>query len=905
MVAAIVIAAVSFSLLTSAVASSRLQVRGKIAANFRSAYDILVRPKGSQTPLEASDRLVQENYLSGIFGGITMRQYHLIRNLDGVQVAAPIAMVGYTLPSLDLRFAINKQLDTSKTQQLLRVDFNWGGDRGLSTYPSAPRYFYVTSQPWLHGHGYHTQRDPITGRPVQVCPSYEANLRTPTTAFPHEGQLICWSTTTPGHRLYGLKRGQIGSNFLYPFPLMIAAVDPKAEAQLVGLDKAVVVGRYLHEGDGVTTRSARPSNPSSLRYRQIPMLMSHRLVSDQDLHLVISRVGNTGPERALPSRLTSKHAAHWLAQRPTTVLRTERLTGASLYPKVLARYARKDVNQFPAQYWSAGQVSYTRQRDGHLQPNPKHNGPFTWVSSTSGFYAPAQSADVGFRKLTVHETSNKIYGSTFAAPVPRVVGQFDPRKIEGFSSLSKVPLTTYFSPSAFPADARTRRLLHGKSLLPSNNLAGYLQQPPLLLTNLKSLPALYNPASFTTLVNGEATSGNVGRAPISVIRVRVEGVTGADPASRERVKLVAEQIARRTGLDVDITVGTSPTPELIDLPAGNHGRPELTLKEGWVKKGVAVQLLSAIDNKSLSLFALVLLVCGLFLLNAVTAAVRARAAELGILSCLGWTRGRIFWLLEIELLLTGVIAGLAGTGIASVIVRAAGLSVSWWQLVLISPVAVLLAGLAGLPPTRKAANAIPMQAIQPAIRTPRHARSVTSITRLGLVGVGRTPGRSALAAASLFIGVAALAGLLAIQQQFSRNAVGTLLGNVVAIQVRGVDLLAVILVLALGGFTIADVAYLNISERHAEIGTLRATGWTERHVQRLFATEALTLATVGAVSGAVLGVSATALLLHPNLLILVRAATIATAGGVAAATIALTVPLAQLGKLAPAGMLEE
>jgi hypothetical protein len=95
-VAAIVGAAVSFSLLTSAVATSRLEVRGKVSANFRSAYDILVRPQHSITPLERSDRLVQENYLSGIFGGITMKQYHQIKALPGVKVAAPIAMVGYT-----------------------------------------------------------------------------------------------------------------------------------------------------------------------------------------------------------------------------------------------------------------------------------------------------------------------------------------------------------------------------------------------------------------------------------------------------------------------------------------------------------------------------------------------------------------------------------------------------------------------------------------------------------------------------------------------------------------------------------------------------------------------------------------------------------------------------------------
>ncbi|MGI8524190.1 MAG: FtsX-like permease family protein [Nocardioides sp.] len=284
---------------------------------------------------------------------------------------------------------------------------------------------------------------------------------------------------------------------------------------------------------------------------------------------------------------------------------------------------------------------------------------------------------------------------------------------------------------------------------------------------------------------------------------------------------------------------------------------------------------------------------------------RSRTAELGILSCLGWSRRKIFWLLETELLLTGLIAGLAGTAIAATLVAVVGLHVAWWQLALITPVAVLLAGVAGLPPVRKAARAIPMQAIAPAVRSPRRARAVTSITRLGLVGVARTPGRSALAAASLFIGVAALAGLLAIQQQFAHNAVGTLLGNVVAIQVRGVDLFAVILILALGAFTIADVAYLNISERHSEIGTLRATGWTEHHVQRLFATEALTIAVIGALAGAVLGVTATGFLLHPHLAILIRSAGLAAGGGIIAAVIALTVPLARLGKLAPAGMLND
>ncbi|WP_151084503.1 ABC transporter permease [Nocardioides cynanchi] len=906
-VAAIVVAAVSFSLLTSAVASSRLEVKGKVTANFRSAYDILVRPPHSITPLERSDRLVQENYLSGIFGGITMQQYHLIKQLSGVQVAAPIAMVGYTLPVVNLRYAINKYVDPTRSQQLLRVDFRWTSDRGLTHTHDATRYFFVTKEPLHHGQAL---RDPVTGHQIQVTSAFDTLDTNRTSAFQNPPNLIPFSTTRPGRlaQNYGLKPGQIGSNYLYQMPLMIAAVDPKAEAELVGLKQAVTSGRYLTERDHITHTVVHGNGGrTSLTYRQVPMLMSGRLTSDEHMTTVVSTVDTGIPDDQLPGRLAAKDGPRWVTHLPFHVVHRTRHPGNQVYRQLLRTYSRSKSVQYSAQYWSAGQVDYRRGADGHLQPRPRTNNRFTWTDSTSGFFAPPEAGDIGFRKLIVAEASNQISpGNVYYAPEPQVVGQFDPHRIEGFSKLSQVPLTTYYPPAAAPADPRAARLLHGQSLLPNNNLAGYLQQPPLLLTNLRSLPAFYDSQAFTPLTNGEMRGyPTAWKAPISVIRVRVAGVTGADDASRERVRLVAEQIARRTGLDVDITIGTSPTPQLIDLPAGNAGRPAMTLREGWVKKGVAVQLLSAIDTKSLLLFGLVLLVCALFLLNAVTAAVRSRTAELGILSCLGWSSRRIFWLLEIELLVTGLVAGLVGTAIAMALVGIFDLHVAWQQLLLITPVAVLLAGVAGLAPTRRASRAVPMQAIQPAVRAPRRALAVTSVTRLGLVGVSRTPGRSLLAAASLFIGVAALAGLLAIQQEFSQHVVGTLLGNVVAIQVRGVDLLAVALVLGLGAFTIADVAYLNISERRAEIGTLRATGWTEHHVQRLFATEALVIAAVGAVAGALLGVTATGVLLHADVLILGRAAGLAASAGRLAAVVALVVPLVRLGHLAPAGLLHD
>jgi putative ABC transport system permease protein len=74
----IVVATTSFTVLTGTAQTSRLRIAGTVTGT-RPAYDILVRPKGSTIGLERSRGLVRENHLSGIFGGITLRQYAAVR----------------------------------------------------------------------------------------------------------------------------------------------------------------------------------------------------------------------------------------------------------------------------------------------------------------------------------------------------------------------------------------------------------------------------------------------------------------------------------------------------------------------------------------------------------------------------------------------------------------------------------------------------------------------------------------------------------------------------------------------------------------------------------------------------------------------------------------------------------
>jgi putative ABC transport system permease protein len=202
-----------------------------------------------------------------------------------------------------------------------------------------------------------------------------------------------------------------------------------------------------------------------------------------------------------------------------------------------------------------------------------------------------------------------------------------------------------------------------------------------------------------------------------------------------------------------------------------------------VKKGVAVAILSAIDKNSLVLFALILIVCVLFVANSASAAIRGRRRDLGVLACLGWTR--LFTAVLGELAAIGLAAGLLGAAAALPLSSAAGLHASPGRAALAVPIAVAVAVIAGLIPTWLAARAEPVASVRPPVLAVRRARQPGGITALAAVNVLRTPGRAA-AAADLAVGVAALTIVAAVTIAFRGIVVGSLLGNAVAVQVRGV-----------------------------------------------------------------------------------------------------------------------
>lgn len=921
----VVVATSGVVLLTTVVESSRAEIIGTVQENARSAYDVLVRPAGSASELERSEGLVQDNHLSGLFGGITLEAYQRIRDLPGVAAAAPVANLGYA-HVMGVAYAdLSAYLD--ELPALIRVDPVYVAANGLARYPDAPRYVYVTDQPFDAA----GPRGDLTVQPdggVQRWPCWHFNVDrvgmgvppTPNRVIPAEAlgtmespfdpfartALECYSTASPTGTdpLGNRPEGFLGVSVPVAFPVLIAAIDPEQEEALAGLGGAVTQGRYLRTGEEPQIEA-----DTGVRSARVPMLLSTEAFADVELELGVNVLDVNG-EEILPhlDGAGARSFVTGLAGQPAGVERVDLAEAFGDIPSGLLTFGLSPgggVNFNIGNLWTTGAVSYERTEAGLTPTTLAAQPDDTWQSlNAMSRYDPNTPVDNQATQVRpVTPLPPEVCGMSCWWATPEVVGRFDPQRIAGYSELSRVPLETYRSPEVVAADDATRELLGDEPLRPDRNLGGYLRQPPALLTNLESIDEI-----LASRQDAQAQA----EAPISSIRIRVAGVTGVDELSRARINAVVADIQEILGdtVEVDITLGSSPAPQRVLLPAGLAGPSPLTVQEYWAEKGVGFRIVEAVEAKSLALLALVLVVCTLYVAQGAVTAVRSRRAELATLLALGWSRRSVFGAVGLEVLVIGVAGGITGALAAWIIGGLAGLGVSAGRAALAVPAAVAIALLAGVIPAWRASRVPPIEALRPPVVAARRASRVRSTLALAAVNTLRGTGRTALAASGLAVAVAGLAVLLGVTIGFRGQVTGTLLGAVVVAEVTTVDFVAVALSLLLGVVTLVDVLLMNQRERAPEYATLAATGWTSRELARLAATEGLLIALVGGLAGAALGAGVCAALgasfLTAQTMTGVLSGTLAAvAGSVLVAMLALGIPVRRIATIPPSRVLAE
>jgi putative ABC transport system permease protein len=928
------VAAAGAVLLAATAKTGDARVHGAITRNFRSAYQILVRPESSLTPLEREQGLVRPNYLSGIYGGITFRQYDEIKRIPGVEVAAPVANVGVIFPQVSFRIRLDRWLTRNRRTlardpvQLFRIKLTFVAHNGRSHYPEWTGYVYYTRNLVLN---YAKEVVPGRASAADVCGHFSTHTSyamIPSPFYvPNRGAAAIYEclSAAPGSNYdpLAIRRGfrGRGPTWRVYFPVLLAAIDPVQEARLLHLDRTVVAGRYLRPTDGAFRDTCRICTGHRLL---LPVLASSRLYIDERLDATVERLATPPPAelRSTLARASDAQGRRFLRSLRGRVVGRMEYPFRRLYERLFDRRLwLSGLGIYFDAYWHTSPVRYRRLGRDELAPVAVRNPWSVWWSRGSPQQMPYRQmplddADVQFRQLQ-ERTGNPIFRDNGVNGTPNLlpVGRYDPEKLPTYSPLSRVPLETYYPPLVRAADTRSRRALGGKPLLPTQNVGDYIQQPPLVLMSLRSLreflkpghwlPPFADPKRYST----DALGGRAklppnpwAKAPISTIRIRVASVHGPDRTSIGRIEAVAALIHERTGLHVDVTAGSSPHPITIRLPPGRFGRPALLLREGWSKKGASVAYLRAIDRKTGALIGLVLLVGGFFAANAVLAALRTRRAEIGILRCVGWRRKSIFAAVLAEVAVVALAAGVGAAALSLGVAAALGIRLPLWEAVAAIPLALGLALVAASIPAARAAAVWPVEALLPPVRSTATAHAVRRHAVLPLVNLTRLPGRAAIAAGALAAGCGALTVLWAIERSFSGAVVGTLLGSAVLIRVHTADLVGAGVLVALAALALAEVLFVSVRERAPEFATLRAFGWRERAIATVVALEAVYLglagATVGAAAGVLIGLA-----LGVPLASLALTGLATVAGGLTAALAASVLPVTWLRRDPPAAAL--
>ncbi|MDD5371446.1 MAG: ABC transporter permease [Anaerolineaceae bacterium] len=774
---AVLMVSAAFGLFLSASETTTVEVNQDLAQSWRTTYDILVRPAGSRSPIEEKYGLVQTDFLSGIAGGINFDQWESIRQIPGIEVAAPIAMLDYTSLTLMLNMGQPGSgaslLSCSVVEDNGAKSFQWGYEA----------YYYV-------GPG---MPNALGDDQMNRC------------IWPGNQPVFC----------------------TVPVSMLMAAIDPEAEAALVGLDRAVT-GNYLQSGPVTGALQEYPLQNQPVMVYKIPALIN------TTPYLSLSLAGKLD-HLALPSRvldfkdLLAQGGSAYLSGLPRQTGPQKSTSGEAAYSLITQQLVDKKAVQSIISNRTNSVPSPIQYREAP-PPNPQVPGPVLEAVPSGSYSPPAmmcggQAAEGQPEQFRFRE---RVPSRPFQPFTYDVKGAFDIEHLPLASGgLSEVPLETYFPPRSVLRFDEAGQPVASRSLRPTLTLQDYLESPPVILTTLEAARTL------------------AGENSISAIRVRVSGIDRFSAETQTKIEAVASEIMRRTGLEVDVVVGSSPRPLLVHIPGTGY------VEENWIQKGVSLTMQREVQRANLVLFAAMLGVCALLVFNTTITTVVGRVQEYGLLKALGWRTGSLTSLVLLEGAFIGLAGGLAGIGLAVGLGWLLGLTLPLEQILMILPLGVLLCLGGFVLPAWWAGRVPPTLAFQRGRRVT--VRCIPGWSGIGGASLWRQPVRTLLSIGVIAAGAAMLSFLLNLLWGMRGYLALTLLGKYILVQVSWYHWGMVGVVVGIGVLAVTDTLLISVAERKREIGLLKAVGWRTRMVAGMFLKEGLALGLLGGVLGTLLG----------------------------------------------------
>lgn len=798
---------------------NRDQALEQVQDYWRTDYDILVRPVGSTFLYdEAGNRLVEPNFLSGQQGGITDEQLALINSIDGIEVAAPVAFLGYFPVGMliegeevdddpanaEAPWMVYKDVrtftmtdgwqDTVASDTLYAIE-NRIDDFSLESYTGALSFI-----------GENGEKYPLP----QSITSIYANLSGGENKVRLSGKET-WESRL-AYFEYENMQPIYQYNGLFNLYLPVAAIDPQAEQALVGLEDALLEGRYLSSAD-----TYRVPNDSYSYF--IPVLINES--SFQNISINIKTYRLTDPAQENLSQSLSSGGITYLEGMQSELLGEKTTTLHDYFLQYIRLFMKQGgtVGATMTDYLRPSPVQYTQIAGQKAALSISPSG-VSWYGPIPGVSVdPAQGA---FRKALRDDfvlVENHI-GYTFEfAPV----GIYDLTGLGG-STINQVPQELYSAPTALLREDGDGNVLQQEvTIIPTNNPLGYLSQPPVMLTTLSAAKFLAQRDDY-----------------ISAVRIRVAGVETAGEASQRKIEKVAREIEELTGLQVDITLGSSPQTMLVDVQGSEKVQALGKLEELWVRQLVGITLQRDFTRFDSLLFAAMFFSFAVFLYSSVSLNLIGREQEIGVLKTIGWKDRRILgYLLSEALLLALVVGCIACLGTLGVTAWL-GQPISFNRAVWIFPLMLGLFVLGTAIPFIQASRRTPLSLLQQGeLHAGGGKASAFNMRSLTSRNISKQRLRFATATLGLIPAFLALILFLFITMIMAGELSGSLLGQHIQVLIQPYHYLVMALILLVCQLILLNVNAINLNKRKVEIGVLLTAGWKPVTVLFTFLKETL------------------------------------------------------------------
>jgi len=158
---------------------------------------------------------------------------------------------------------------------------------------------------------------------------------------------------------------------------------------------------------------------------------------------------------------------------------------------------------------------------------------------------------------------------------------------------------------------------------------------------------------------------------------------------------------------------------VIAILTERHGEEDVTCITQKAVVSTFSSILRTLTLVLVAIGAISLTVAGIGVMNVMLVTVSERTEEIGLLRALGATRGQILWVFLVEAVMLaglggvfGLLVGLGGVHLLTWWYPAVPASPPAWAIVAALGVAMMLGGIFGVVPARRAANLDPIMALQ-------------------------------------------------------------------------------------------------------------------------------------------------------------------------------------------------